>query len=188
MDSRAKAAGHAIHQQLVAYPLGLLTMAVLFDVIGLISRNGSFTVAGFLMIAAGVLVGLLAAVFGLIDLLAVPTGTRAKRIGWMHGIGNVAMILLFAISWLLRVSAQNNTPATLALILEILAAVVAFGTGWLGGELVGRLGVGVDDDASLDAAASLTTGISFKHAQGAIKGPHIGKGPGPFGTGAQSPS
>lgn len=162
MDSRAKAAGHPIHQQLVVFPLGLLTTAVVFDVIGLLTNNGAFTSAGYLMIAAGVLMGLVAAVFGLIDLLAVPRGTRAKRIGWMHGIGNAVMILLFAISWFLRGTVQDYTPNTAAFVLEILAAVIAFGTGWLGGELVARLGVGVDDEAGLDARASFATGIFLR--------------------------
>jgi uncharacterized membrane protein len=162
MESRAKAAGHAIHQQLVVYPLGLLTAAVLFDIIGLLTSNGQFTSAGYLMIAAGVLAGLLAAVFGIIDLAAVPHGTRAKRIGQIHGAGNVVMIVLFAISWFLRDAGQGNAPTTSAFVLELVAVVIAFGTGWLGGELVGRLGVGVDDGANLDAPADFTTGIFLK--------------------------
>ncbi|MBT2523289.1 DUF2231 domain-containing protein [Arthrobacter sp. ISL-28] len=162
MESRAKAAGHAIHQQLVVFPLGLLTAAVVFDVIGLLSNNGQFTSAGYLMIAAGVLTGLLAAVFGLIDLLAVPKGTRAKRIGWLHGSGNTVMIVLFAVSWFLRGTVEDNMPSTLAFVLELIAVVIAFGTGWLGGELVSRLGVGVDDGANLNAPANFSTGIFLK--------------------------
>jgi hypothetical protein len=45
----------------------------------------------------------------------------------------------------------------LALVLSFAAAVLALGTGWLGGELVDRLGVGVDDGAHLDAPSSLRT-------------------------------
>ncbi|MBT2521883.1 DUF2231 domain-containing protein [Arthrobacter sp. ISL-28] len=162
MESRAKAAGHAIHQQLVVFPLGLLTAAVVFDVIGLLAGNGHFTSAAYLMIAAGVIMGLVAAVFGFIDYLAVPNGTRAKRVGRVHGIGNVVMIVLFAVSWLLRGGIQDYTPTTLAFVLELLAVIIASGTGWLGGELVSRLGVGVDDGASLDAPAKFTTGIFLK--------------------------
>lgn len=165
MESRAKAAGHAIHQQLVVFPLGLLTAAVVFDVIGLLANNGHFTSAAYLMIAAGVIMGLVAAVFGLIDYLAVPNGTRAKRVGRVHGIGNVIMIVLFAVSWLLRGGIHDYTPTTLAFVLELLAVIIASGTGWLGGELVSRLGVGVDDGAGLDAPAKLTTGIFLKRRE-----------------------
>jgi len=38
-------------------------------------------------------VGLAAAVFGLIDWLAIPSGTRAKAVGMWHGATNVVMVL-----------------------------------------------------------------------------------------------
>ena len=107
------------------------------------------------MIAAGVVTGLLAAPFGAIDWVAIPSGTRAKRIGAVHGIGNVIVVLLFAGSWLMR----GETPAAaapFALVLSFAAGSLALFTGWLGGELVDRLGVGVDDGAHLDAPSSLT--------------------------------
>ncbi|WP_458113520.1 DUF2231 domain-containing protein [Arthrobacter sp. R1-13] len=166
MESRAKAAGHAIHQQLVVFPLGLLTGAVVFDIIGLVLNDGRFTTAGYLMIAAGVLMGLLAAVFGLIDYLAVPGESRAKRVGRLHGIGNALMLVLFAVSWFLRGGTQDYVPTALPFVLELVAIVIATGTAWLGGELVSRLGVGVDDGANLDAPAKLTTGIFLKRGAG----------------------
>lgn len=43
----------------------------------------------FALIASGIVGGLLAAPFGLIDRLAIPKGTRAKAIGALHGSGNV---------------------------------------------------------------------------------------------------
>ena len=57
----------------------------------------------FYPIGAGIVGGLLAAVFGAIDFLAIPHGTRAQRIGAIHGVGNVIVVALFAISWLLSV-------------------------------------------------------------------------------------
>jgi uncharacterized membrane protein len=35
MESKAKFLGHSIHKMLVAFPLGLLATAALFDVVGL---------------------------------------------------------------------------------------------------------------------------------------------------------
>ncbi len=159
MESRAKAAGHPIHQQLIVFPLGLLATAVLFDLLQLVTGNDDFATAGFYMVAAGVLSGLLAAVFGFIDYLAIPRGTRAKRVATVHGIGNVVVVVLFAISWLLRMDEPRYVPTALALTLAVAAALLAVVTGWLGGELVDRLGVGVDPDANLDAPAKFTTGI-----------------------------
>jgi uncharacterized membrane protein len=114
MESSATAAGHPIHQQLVVFPLGLLATAVVFDVLRPITDNDEFATASWYMIAAGVLAGLLAALFGAIDYWAVPAGTRARRIGALHGAGNVVVVALFAASWFLRGAgpcARLNAPA-----------------------------------------------------------------------------
>lgn len=160
MESRAKAAGHAVHQQLIVLPLGLLATAVAFDVVGVVTDDGRLAFASYLMIVVAVVTGLAASVFGLIDYLAIPRGTRAKRVALLHGSGNLVMLVLFAGSSLLRAGSPDSMPGPAAFLLALVALVIAAGTGWLGGELVGRLGVGVDDDAGLDAPAHLTTRIS----------------------------
>src|SRR5919198_5063684 len=107
MESRAKLVGHAIHPMLIVFPLGLLGMATIFDLIFAASGAGDLPVASFWMIAAGVITGLLAAVFGFWDWLAVPGGTRAKRVGLWHGGGNVVVVGLFLVAWLLRLNAYG---------------------------------------------------------------------------------
>jgi uncharacterized membrane protein len=164
MQSSAKALGHPIHQQLVVFPIGLLATAVVFDVLRLITDNDGFATASYYMIAAGIIFGLLAAVFGVIDYIAVPAGTRARRIGAMHGLGNVVVVVLFAVSWLLRTGEPGHVPTTFAFLLALLGALLATVTGWLGGELVDRLGVGVEPDAHLDAPTSFDTGIRLHRA------------------------
>ena len=98
MESRVKILGHPIHPLLIVLPLGLLSMAVIFDILKLITGNTTFSVVAYWNIAAGVITGLLAAVFGLLDWLAIPSGTRAKAVGAVHGGGNVVVVLLFAVS------------------------------------------------------------------------------------------
>jgi uncharacterized membrane protein len=155
MDSRAKLLGHPIHQMLIVFPLGLLAMAVVFDVIAIVLADGYWSEIAFWMIAAGVVTGLLAAPFGAIDWWAIPSGTRAKRVGALHGIGNVVVVLLFALSWLMRQQAPA-APEGMALAFSFAGGVLALGTGWLGGELVDRLAIGVDDGAHPDAPSSLS--------------------------------
>ena len=155
MESRAKLLGHPIHQMLIVFPLGLLAMAVIFDIIAIWSSQSQFSQAAYWMVLAGIVTGLLAAPFGTIDWLAIPSGTRAKRIGAAHGIGNVIVVLLFAGSWWLR-RADPAVPGTAALVLSFAGALLALVTGWLGGELVDRLSVGVDDHAHVDAPSSLS--------------------------------
>jgi uncharacterized membrane protein len=155
MESKVKALGHPVHPMLIVFPLGLLATAVMFDILELITGNGDFSIAAAYAIAAGVIGGLVAAVFGLLDWLAIPNGTRARRLGLWHGGGNVVVVLLFAISWLIRAGADAWDPSVAALVLSFAGVAVAGVTGWLGGELVNRLGVGVDDGAGLDAPSSL---------------------------------
>jgi uncharacterized membrane protein len=155
MESRAKAFGHAIHPMLIVFPLGLLATAVVFDIIHLATGGSDWAVVAFWDIAAGVVGGLLAAIFGLVDWLAVPAGTRAKRVGAWHGGGNVVVVVLFAVSWLLRLP-NPGRPGLAPFVVAVLAVLLATVTGWLGGELVERLRVGVHEGAHLDAPSSLT--------------------------------
>jgi hypothetical protein len=62
------------------------------------------------MIAAGIIGGLSAAIFGLAVWLAIHSGTRAQRIGLWHGAGNVVVVLLFVVSWFLRRLAPASPP------------------------------------------------------------------------------
>ena len=156
MESRIKLFGHPVHPQLIVFPLGLLATAVIFDVLYLVFANPLLPTASFYMIIAGVVGGLLAAIFGLIDWLALPSNSRAKYIGGWHGIGNVVIVVLFAISWLLRMDNPNFVPDGLALILSFAGFALALITGWIGGELVYRLGVAVDPGANVNAPSSLS--------------------------------
>jgi hypothetical protein len=67
----------------------------------------------------------------------------------------VVVVALFGLSWYMR--AENPAvPPTGAVVAGLLGAGLSIVTAWLGGELVDRLGVGVDDGAHLDAPSSLT--------------------------------
>ncbi|HEU4520889.1 MAG TPA: DUF2231 domain-containing protein [Thermoanaerobaculia bacterium] len=156
MESRAKLLGHPIHQMLIPLPLGVLAMAVIFDILASVTELDALFTASYYMIAAGVISGLVAAVFGVIDFLAIPKGTRAHRVGLQHGIGNVIVVVLFAVSWVLRRDNPSD-PGIVPIALGVAGFALAGVTGWLGGELVGRLGVGVDAGAHLDAPSSLTS-------------------------------
>jgi uncharacterized membrane protein len=127
-----------------------------FDVIYLITDEPAFATVAFWNIAAGVIGGLLAAVFGFWEWTHIPKETRAKWIGMFHGGGNVVVVVLFALSWLIRSGAPDYEPSGVAYALSFAGLALAAVTGWLGGELVDRLGVGVDAGAHLDAPSSLS--------------------------------
>jgi uncharacterized membrane protein len=174
MESKAKILGHPAHQMLIPFPFGLLATAAIFDVVWLFSssppRVNTMALVAFWMMAAGIVGGLVASPFGLIDWLAIPSGTRAKSVGLLHGVGNLVVLALFGLSFWLRYTSPlpAHQPTTLALVLSFAGFALAGGTGWLGGELVDRLGVGVDDGAHLDAPNSLTSDSARGDARGQV--------------------
>lgn len=156
MESRAKALGHPIHPMLVVFPLGLLITSVLIDIVFYSTNNPRFPFVALVMIVGGIIGGLLAAVFGLIDMLALPEGTRARRIALLHGGGNVLVLLLFTASAGMRFISPDYVPAGAAFALSLAGLALGGVTAWLGGELVDRLAVGVDPGAHLDSPSSLS--------------------------------
>lgn len=156
MESKIKLFGHPIHPMLIVFPLGLLATAVIFDILYLIYNNPELTIAAYWMIIAGIVGGLIAALFGFIDWLGIPGGTRAKTIGLTHAVGNVAVLALFALSWFIRGDNENFVPGGAALLFSFAGVLLSLFTGWLGSEMVYRLAVGVDRGANLDAASSLS--------------------------------
>jgi uncharacterized membrane protein len=155
MESRMKLFGHPLHPILIVFPLGLLATSVIFDIAYWATDNLRLSDVAYWMIVAGVLGGLVAAPFGMIDWLAIPAGTRAKSIGALHGVGNGVVVLLFVVSWYVR-TRTGVLPSTSAYVFSFLGVGLALWTGWLGGELVDRLGIGVDPGAHVNAPSSLS--------------------------------
>jgi len=157
MESRAKLLGHPIHQMLIVLPLGLFVSAVVFDALFLARGLPVLALASYWNIALGIVGGLLAAVFGFIDWLAIPRATRARRIGLLHGSVNVLVVAAFATAWLMRRGTIDLAPATNVFLLEVAGLLLGTVGGWLGGELVDRLGIGVTEGANVNAPSSLSS-------------------------------
>ncbi|MDX2160378.1 MAG: DUF2231 domain-containing protein [bacterium] len=156
MESRTKVVGHPLHPILIVFPLGLFGTAVLFDVLQWVDQDGEWSFVGHYMIGGGIVFGAAAAAAGLRDWTAIPANTRAKRVGAVHGALNVIVMAAFIVSWLLR-RENPARPDTLALVFSFGGGLLSVISGWLGGELVYRLRVGVDENAHLNAPNSLTT-------------------------------
>ena len=154
MRDKAKLLGYPVHPMLIAFPLGLLPVAVIFDFLYLGTKNVLWSQISYWMLAAGILGGLAAAVFGVWDWMTIPTGTRAKRIGLLHVVANTVALVAFALEWWQCRRAPYTPTLPFILIGVIGLAIVIFGA-WLGAELIYRLGVGVDQDAGVNAPNSL---------------------------------
>jgi uncharacterized membrane protein len=160
METKASFLGHPIHQMMIVLPLGLLATAASFDLIASGTRNRRMARSNHYVLSAGLLTAAASAVPGAIDFWDLPWNTRAKKIGLLHGIGNLVVTSLFAASWARRRRNPSRVDGT-AVMLSSSGALLALVTGWLGGELVDRLGIGVHEGANLNAPNSL----SVKSAQ-----------------------
>jgi uncharacterized membrane protein len=165
MESRAKLLGHPVHQMLIPIPAGLLIVAAVLDIVDAVHSSAWIPTVTFWNIAVAIVMGLIAAIFGVIDWTKIPNDTRAKRIGTVHGIGNVVVVVIFAAALWLRSRSLSHRADMSSLVLEIVAFFGLGVTAWLGGELVDRLGIGVDDGAHANAPSSLTA----KHAKSSVR-------------------
>jgi uncharacterized membrane protein len=142
--------GHPLHPALVALPLGAWVSSVVLDIGSrFIDDAATASHAAWWLLGIGVLGALAAASVGFLDLVGIPTGTRAWRIGLIHMTVNLTATVLFGLAWLLRrgdVEPADGT-STGYLALSVLALLLVSVGGYLGGELAYRYGVRVADEA-----------------------------------------
>jgi uncharacterized membrane protein len=138
VQARARILGIPLHQILIVFPLGLLATSFFFDLGYLLTRRTELGIVASWLIFAGVIGGAAAALFGLIDYSAIPRNTRARRVGAIHGGGNLVVALLFAASWLLR-REEPGHPEALEIALSACGVLLTVITGWLGSELADRM-------------------------------------------------
>ena len=150
-----KVLGHRVHPMLIGFPIGLLGGSVAFDVAYLVTDAARWADVAFCLIAAGIVSGLVAAPFGSLDWLGVPGGTCAKRVGLWHGGAAFTSVALFALSWWMRHETPTS-PETSAIGVSFVGAAILMVAGWLGGDLVERMGIGVDNGAHPNSPSSLS--------------------------------
>jgi len=136
--------GHPIHPVLVSFPIAFLVGALVFDAVGVgLGRPGWYTAAKYLS-GAGLVLGLLAAIPGLVDYVwAVPPDSSASRAARRHMLLNVTAIALFALAFWVR-GAAGVAPDRPIIALELIAVALLAWAGFLGGTLVYRNQIGVD--------------------------------------------
>ncbi|MFD0363107.1 DUF2231 domain-containing protein [Nocardia sp. GCM10030253] len=143
--------GHPFHPILVTVPLGAWVASLIFDIASRFADDPVFLAKGSLwLIAIGVLGALAAAAIGLLDLLAIPTGTAAFRTGLIHMSLNLAVTVAFAVGFLWRRTGggpHDAVPYSQLLLSAVSLAVLAV-SGYLGGKLAYRYGVRVADEAT----------------------------------------
>lgn len=143
--------GHPFHPILVTVPIGAWVASLVFDVVSRTSDEPEvFSEGSYWLIGLGVLGALAAAVFGFLDLLAIPRGTRAFRTALTHMALNLAVAAAFVVSFVLRSGdVDDGDEVGVGLIALSVAALAVLGaSGWLGGKLTYRYGIRVADEGT----------------------------------------
>ena len=138
--------GHPFHPILVTVPIGAWLASVVFDVASKIDESAPALVEGaYWLIGIGIVGALLAAVFGLLDLLGIPRRSKAQRFGLIHLGLNLAVVGMFVGGFIWRSDSYDSAGETSAAQLALSLAAVALlaVSGWIGGMLTYRFGVRV---------------------------------------------
>lgn len=140
---------------LVVFPLGLLATGVIFDFVRLLGGSTTFAAVAYWMIAAGLITGAAAAVFGWADWLGLPDDSRVKRLGLTHGIVNSIVLLMYAASLYVRTT-DPGEPQIAAAVFSTVGAGFGLIGSLLGGELMDRLGAGVHNSTGMGPMEALS--------------------------------
>lgn len=144
MQSKIHIKGHPLHPILIAFPVAFFTGTLLFDIWGIAASHASYMATAYHLEVLGIVTGLIAAIPGIIDYFGVvPPGSSAKKRASSHGLLNLSMIVLFAIACLARKSNPEGVAVYLAL--EAAGFVLLAIAGWMGGTLVYRNQIGVNN-------------------------------------------
>jgi len=146
MRTPANIARHPIHPMLVPIPIGLWVFSFACDIIAFFVANpGTWKTVALYAMVGGIIGALLAAVFGLIDLLSLPPDIRQTAI--MHMSINLLIVVLFVIDAWRRIATGDAGLASPGLVwLSLISILLLLVSGWLGGKMVYRYGVAVDTE------------------------------------------
>jgi nitrite reductase/ring-hydroxylating ferredoxin subunit/uncharacterized membrane protein len=133
--------GHAIHPILTDIPIGAWTASCVLDLLDAFGVNRDMRPASDAITAIGLAGALGAAVFGVADWSY--TIEKPKRVGFVHASANIIATSLYAGSLIARAKGKRGTGVALS----ALGYDVLMVSGWLGGELAYRFGLGVDHTA-----------------------------------------
>jgi nitrite reductase/ring-hydroxylating ferredoxin subunit/uncharacterized membrane protein len=151
---------HPLHPALTSIPLGAWTTTVALDVKAAASGDESYSRAADFALAVGLAGAVGSAVTGLTDWSE--TDGRAKRIGLIHGLLNVAATAMMATAYVLRRRNERRAGEAATLAGFAFASV----SGYLGGDLVFGERIGVthavveapEDFTPVTASAELAEG------------------------------
>lgn len=150
--------GHPLHPMVVPLPIACLLGVFACDMAFLSTQDTFWSRAGFTLLAAGLVTGLLAAVLGALEAASLQRA-RTSSLMWAHGFANVIALIASAANLKLRWEAESLWVGAGPYLSTMVAALLLV-SGWLGGSLAYKHGIGVSrrvgsapESADLDRTA-----------------------------------
>ena len=142
LASTARVAMRPIHPMLVPFPIACFTGALFTDVAYWKTAEMMWADFSTWLLFAGLVMGVLAALAGLIDFLSNRL-IRGLSSAWLHMAGNAAVLILALFNSLIHSRDAWTSVVPTGLTLSAITVLVMLFTGWLGWAMVYRHGVGV---------------------------------------------
>ncbi len=141
--STAKIGGHPIHPMLVPFPIVCFIGVLVTDIVFLNNQDAGWATASRYLLGIGIVMALLAAVAGLTDFMG---SDRIRSMGdaVKHMLANVTAVVLSIVNFFVRLG-NDSAIAGIGIILSAVVVLILIYSGWKGGDLVFRHGIGVDD-------------------------------------------
>ena len=139
--STAKIGGHPIHPMLIPFPIVCFIGTFVADIVYTRNHDAGWATASHWLLAIGILMAALAAVTGLTDFLG---DERIRRLGdaLKHMLANVTAVVLELVNLILRLGNPDFIDSTGIYLSGIVVLILVY-SGWKGGDLVFKHGIGV---------------------------------------------
>lgn len=146
--STAAAKGHPLHPMIIPLPITFLITVLITDIVWWFTGDDFWARVSIWLLGAGVVTGMLAGIVGSIDFFTIKQAREGSS-GWIHAVGNIAVIIIAAINWIIRIDALESAILPWGVIMSAIVALLLVITGWYGGELSYRYRIGVIEQKDL---------------------------------------
>ncbi|HEY4030818.1 MAG TPA: DUF2231 domain-containing protein [Caulobacteraceae bacterium] len=143
--STARIRGHPIHPMLVPFPIVCFVGTLVTDIVYAVTADMQWANFSAWMLSAGLVISVFVVIAGLIDALG-DTRILRLRAAWIHVLGNVVALALAVVNEMVHTRDAYTSVVPEGLVLSFLVVLILLVTGWHGGEMVYRHGVGVGRD------------------------------------------
>lgn len=144
VESRIQVAGHPIHVMLVTFPIALVCATLGSDLFYWWTGDPFFARTALWTSGWGFTLGVVSAISGTVELLAVP-GIRRTAASWSHAVAAMMLLSIIGANWGLRLFDHVAAVLPWGLFLSLLGLVFVGLAGWHGGKLVFEHHVGIQD-------------------------------------------